>query len=116
MQRLCMHAAIPCPKSRPGSSWYCTLIAASALQQAEDLEDASSLTALYQVLRSAVLLNDTALLEELLREEHVMDVMGALEYDPETPAAARAQHRKFLKVGGVELEAGGGQGQCFWGV
>lgn len=67
-------------------------------QQAEDLEDTASLTALFQTMRSAVLLNDTALLEELLREEHVMDVMGALEHDPETPAGARAQHRQFLKV------------------
>ncbi|KIY96623.1 putative Serine/threonine-protein phosphatase 4 regulatory subunit 3 [Monoraphidium neglectum] len=67
-------------------------------RQAEDLEDTASLTALFQTMRSAVLLNDTALLEELLREEHVMDVMGALEHDPETPAGARAQHRQFLKV------------------
>ena len=50
-------------------------------------------------MRCAVLLNDTGLLEELLREEHVMDVMGALEHDPETPAGARVQHRKFLQVG-----------------
>jgi protein phosphatase-4 regulatory subunit 3 len=66
-------------------------------RQAEDLEDAPSLAALFQALRAAVLLNDTALLEELLREEHVMGVMGALEYDPETPGGARAQHRRFLQ-------------------
>jgi hypothetical protein len=34
------------------------------------------------------------LLDELLKEEHVMDVIGCLEYDPELTAAQ--QHRQFL--------------------
>lgn len=35
--------------------------------------------------------------EELLKEEHVMDVVGALEYDPEL--GAQQQHRAFLREG-----------------
>lgn len=35
------------------------------------------------------------LLENLLAEENVMDVVGALEYDPEL--AARQNHRQFLR-------------------
>ena len=35
------------------------------------------------------------LLETLLAEENVMDVVGALEYDPEL--AARQNHRQFLR-------------------
>jgi hypothetical protein len=63
-------------------------------------------------MRSAVLLNDTALLEELLREEHVMDVMGALEFDPETPSGARVQHRKFLQVRGGGFGGLGARSGC----
>lgn len=34
------------------------------------------------------------LLDELLKEEHVMDVIGCLEYDPDLTATQ--QHRQFL--------------------
>ena len=37
----------------------------------------------------------TELLEMLLSEENVMDVVGALEYDPEL--AVRQNHRAFLR-------------------
>jgi protein phosphatase-4 regulatory subunit 3 len=64
-------------------------------QTAEDLEDAPSLGALYRIMRGAIMLNDAPLLEELLREEAVMDVMGCLEYDPDLPGPQG--HRAFLQ-------------------
>lgn len=42
-----------------------------------------------------VLLNDTNLFELLLSEEMMMDVVGALEYDPEL--LTKQNHRSFLK-------------------
>jgi len=45
-------------------------------------------------MRGTIMLNDAGLLEALLAEENVMDVLGALEYDPELPG--RQRHREFL--------------------
>ena len=64
------------------------------LQQAEDLEDAASLEHMFRIVKGAIMLNDAALLEELLREEHVMGVLGALEYDPDLKTPQR--HREYL--------------------
>lgn len=64
-------------------------------KQCEDLEDAEGLAHLYHIVRSAIMLNDSSVLEEMLREEHVMDVLGALEYDPDLKA--QQQHRDFLQ-------------------
>ncbi|KAK9823072.1 hypothetical protein WJX81_007297 [Elliptochloris bilobata] len=61
----------------------------------EDLEDSESLRHLHAILRGTIMLNDTSLLEVLLSEENVMDVVGALEYDPEL--AGRQRHREFLR-------------------
>lgn len=63
-------------------------------RQCEDLEDTASLQHLFRIMRSMVMLNDTQLLDELLKEEHVMDVIGCLEYDPDLTTAQ--QHRQFL--------------------
>ena len=48
---------------------------AHVLQQCEDLEDAESLRALHGIVRGAVMLNDTSLLELLLAEGNVMDAV-----------------------------------------
>lgn len=61
----------------------------------EDLEDTAGLHSMYSVVRNFIMLNDTMLLETLVNEENVMDVVGALEYDPEQ--TARQQHREFLR-------------------
>ncbi|MEW5311181.1 MAG: hypothetical protein WDW38_002917 [Sanguina aurantia] len=63
-------------------------------KQCEDVEDADSLSHFYVIMRGAIMLNDTGLLEELLSEKHCMDVLGALEYDPEQSQPQR--HRDFL--------------------
>ena len=72
---------------------------------------------MYSLVRGLVLLNDANLFDELLRDENVFDVVGALEYDPEYSepekaegegdgvageseddgAQQKVQHRTFLK-------------------
>ncbi|GIL44731.1 hypothetical protein Vafri_2247 [Volvox africanus] len=64
-------------------------------KQCEDLEDNEGLTHMYTIVRSAIMLNDSSVLEEMLREEHVMDVLGALEYDPDVKQPQK--HRDFLQ-------------------
>ena len=66
----------------------------------EDLDDAEGCAGVARVVKALVLLNDTALLEALVSAEHFLDVVGALEYDPEAPpAAARPGHRAFFQTG-----------------
>lgn len=48
-----------------------------ASQTSEDLENAEALTHLYIIMKSAIMLNDTNLLEHLLSEENVMDVVSS---------------------------------------
>lgn len=60
----------------------------------EDLESRPDLHHLYNIFKGALLLNDAAIYEVLLRDELVMAVFGALEYDPEL--ADHADHREFL--------------------
>ncbi|KAG1672117.1 hypothetical protein FOA52_001704 [Chlamydomonas sp. UWO 241] len=64
-------------------------------RQCEDLEDTSSLSHLYRIIKSAIMLNDATLLEDMLKEEHVMDIVGALEYDPDFKT--QQKHREFLQ-------------------
>ncbi|GAX85578.1 hypothetical protein CEUSTIGMA_g12993.t1 [Chlamydomonas eustigma] len=64
-------------------------------RQCEDLEDNASLAHMYRIMKAAIMLNDAALLDELLKEEHVMDVVGTLEYDPEFKT--HQKHREFLQ-------------------
>ena len=72
---------------------------------------------MYTLVRGLVLLNDANLFDELLRDENVFDVVGALEYDPEyseaeetsgdgvgdagertgVGAQQKVQHRAFLR-------------------
>jgi hypothetical protein len=49
----------------------------------------------YNIMKSVIMLNETSLLEELLREELVMDCVGALEYDPDCQEPQK--HREFLR-------------------
>ena len=68
----------------------------SLFSPAEDLEDLAALHDLHRVVRALVLLGDTTLLEVLFGEELCLDVIGALEYDPESPGE-RLHHRAYLK-------------------
>lgn len=66
---------------------------------AEDLESSEDLHHIYHIFKGLVLLNDGGLYELLLRHDLVMDVFGALEYDPEVGAGRRADHRDFFEGG-----------------
>lgn len=63
---------------------------------AEDLESAEDLAHLFTIFKGIVLLNSTAVYEMLLREDILMGVIGALEYDPELRCHS-VQHRAFLR-------------------
>lgn len=51
----------------------------SLIQDLEDLEDTEGLHTMFAAVRGMVMLNDTMLLETMVNEDHVMDVVGALE-------------------------------------
>uniref|UniRef100_A0A6U9QNZ0 Serine/threonine-protein phosphatase 4 regulatory subunit 3-like central domain-containing protein n=1 Tax=Picocystis salinarum TaxID=88271 RepID=A0A6U9QNZ0_9CHLO len=61
----------------------------------EDLEDGDRLKTMHAVIQNIFLLNDAGLIEAMLCEENIMDVMGALEYDP--TISKKPEHRNFLK-------------------
>ncbi|CAG9464867.1 unnamed protein product [Pedinophyceae sp. YPF-701] len=63
--------------------------------QCEDLEDAEGLANCARVVRAMIMLNDSRLLDVLLRPACIMDVVGALEWDPE--GGVRQRHRKYLE-------------------
>lgn len=85
----------------------------------EDLEDRESLHLMYRLVRGLVLLNDASLFDELLCEENVMDVVGALEYEyageeiareKEDEEAKQAEQAGAAGVSGAEnTEAGAAQ-------
>ena len=78
----------------------------------EDLEDEASLHAMHVVIQSAILLNDTALLEAMFADDAALDVVGALEYEPGVPPEGRPRHRAFLQESvrrGAWGRAGGGR-------
>eukprot|EP00798_Chlamydomonas_sp_ICE-L_P014230 gene14230-20202_t len=71
-------------------------------KQCEDLEDSSSLGHLFRLMKAMIMLNDHNVLEYMLKDEFVMDVVGALEYDPDL--SERQHYREFLATGVVFKE------------
>lgn len=62
----------------------------------EDLESKEDLVYMFKIFKALVMLNDGAVYDLLLREDLIMAVVGALEYDPELgPHSIR--HRTFLQ-------------------
>eukprot|EP00963_Diacronema_lutheri_P010015 scaffold945_cov382-Pavlova_lutheri.AAC.2 len=61
----------------------------------EDLEDCERLKTMHLLVQNLFLLNDAGLIEAMLCEENIVDVMGALEYDP--TISKKPDHRNFLK-------------------
>ena len=49
----------------------------------EDLESAEELAHMFVIFKGVIMLNNTNVYEVLLREDMLMGVVGALEYDPE---------------------------------
>ncbi|GAB7339990.1 hypothetical protein MBLNU457_6500t2 [Dothideomycetes sp. NU457] len=65
------------------------------VEMAEDLEDLTDLHRLCNIMKTLILLNDTAIIELVVRDEVILGVVGALEYDPDFPSH-KANHRQYL--------------------
>lgn len=61
----------------------------------EDLENNDGLHLIFKIVKGIILLNNTQIFEKLFSDEYIMDVVGALEYDPEIPF--HQEHRAFLR-------------------
>ena len=61
----------------------------------EDLENLDGLHHLYNIFRTLFLLNKPSLLSIMFLPEHIMDVIGCLEYDPSKSQPIR--HRQYLR-------------------
>lgn len=66
------------------------------VEEAEDLESLPDLHRLCIIMKTLILLNDTAIIEYAVADEVVHGVVGALEYDPDFPSH-KANHRIWLK-------------------
>jgi protein phosphatase-4 regulatory subunit 3 len=65
------------------------------VERAEELESHQDLHRLCTIMKHLILINDSALIEFAVRDEAIMGVVGALEYDPDFPTH-RANHRQWL--------------------
>ncbi|KAL7275412.1 Platinum sensitivity protein [Rhizina undulata] len=65
------------------------------LEMAEDLESLENLHRLCNIMKSIILLNDTMIVEYIVRDEVILGVVGILEYDPDFPSH-KANHRQYL--------------------
>ncbi|RDY00208.1 Serine/threonine-protein phosphatase 4 regulatory subunit 3, partial [Mucuna pruriens] len=69
----------------------------------EDLENMDGLHMIFKIVKGIVLLNSPAIFERIFSDDFIVDIIGALEYDPEVPCVQH--HRKFLKEHVVFKEA-----------
>jgi len=68
----------------------------------EDLENTEALHIFYEIFKNIFLLNKNSLLDILCTEDNIFDVIGALEYDPNSHTPKK--HREFLKSTSVFKE------------
>ena len=53
---------------------------------------------LFHIFKSVFLLNDSAVLEVVLSDAHILDLIAVLEYDPLLPeGTSHRRHREFLE-------------------
>ncbi|MED6130356.1 hypothetical protein PIB30_000251 [Stylosanthes scabra] len=69
----------------------------------EDLENIDDLHMIYKIVKGIILLNSSQIFERIFSDEFIVDIIGALEYDPELPCVQH--HRKFLKEHVIFKEA-----------
>ncbi|CAJ1940879.1 unnamed protein product [Sphenostylis stenocarpa] len=69
----------------------------------EDLENIDGLHMIFKIVKGIVLLNSPLIFERIFSDDFIVDIIGALEYDPELPHVQH--HRKFLKEHVVFKEA-----------
>lgn len=65
------------------------------VEMAEDLESLPDLHRLCNIMKTLILLNDTAIIEYAVTDDMILGVVGALEYDPDFPNH-KANHRRWL--------------------
>ncbi|KAI9746746.1 MAG: Platinum sensitivity protein [Claussenomyces sp. TS43310] len=65
------------------------------VEMAEDLESLPDLHRLCNIMKTLILLNDTAIIEYAMTDDMILGVVGALEYDPDFPSH-KANHRQWL--------------------
>ncbi|TVY24469.1 Uncharacterized protein LHYA1_G007242 [Lachnellula hyalina] len=69
------------------------------VEMAEDMEDLKSLHLLCNIMKTFILLNENSMMELAVRDDLIMGVVGALEYDPDFPSH-KANHRHWLSKEG----------------
>ncbi|KAL6626231.1 hypothetical protein ACP70R_029957 [Stipagrostis hirtigluma subsp. patula] len=69
----------------------------------EDLENLDDLHMIFKLVKGLILLNNPAIFDKIFSDEFILDIIGALEYDPEVPRGQK--HRAFLKDHVVFKEA-----------
>ncbi|XP_047333900.1 serine/threonine-protein phosphatase 4 regulatory subunit 3 isoform X2 [Impatiens glandulifera] len=72
-------------------------------QMCEDMENMDSLHIIYKIIRGIILLNSPQIFEKIFGDELIMEIIGCLEYDPDSPHVQH--HRNFLKEHVVFKEA-----------
>ncbi|KAJ2889377.1 Platinum sensitivity protein, partial [Coemansia aciculifera] len=70
----------------------------------EDLDAIDELHTLYSIARRLVLLNDTSIFEQIIRDDAIIGFVGMLEYDPQN-SVERGTYRDFLRSGSHYKEA-----------
>ncbi|KAK4193870.1 component of IIS longevity pathway SMK-1-domain-containing protein [Podospora australis] len=65
------------------------------VELAEDLESLVDLHRLCGIMKTILMLNDTAIIEIAVTDECILGVVGAMEYDPDFPSH-KANHRQWL--------------------
>lgn len=65
------------------------------VEMAEDMEDLASLHRLCNIMKTFILLNENSVMELAVRDDLILGVVGALEYDPDFPSH-KANHRQWL--------------------
>uniref|UniRef100_A0A0D9V0H0 Uncharacterized protein n=1 Tax=Leersia perrieri TaxID=77586 RepID=A0A0D9V0H0_9ORYZ len=69
----------------------------------EDLENLDDLHMIFKLVRGIILLNHSSVFDKIFSDEFILDIIGALEYDPDVPKIQK--HRTFLKDHVVFKEA-----------
>ena len=63
-------------------------------RKCEDLENIESLHTLFSIFKGLFMLEKNALFETMFSPEHILDIVGVLEYDPSK--TTRTPHREYI--------------------
>ncbi|XP_078443454.1 binding protein isoform X2 [Wolffia australiana] len=61
----------------------------------EDLENIENLQIIFKLVKATILLNSPQIFDRIFADDFIIDIIGALEYDPDVPQMQK--HRSFLK-------------------